>query len=126
MQWGLLASNYSDHEKTNIIYLYFGSLLFSRSGLFSNLTKSMKTENMIRSGFTLRQIYVLEKLTEKPLERMSELKTDFLSHVNITEVIDFLEIKKGFVKRKRDLPDRRSISLEITEKGKAFMAKLTE
>ena len=84
----------------------------------------MKTENIIRSGLNPRQIYILERLLEKEVSTMKELTSDFMSRVNLTNAVDALEMQR-LVKRRRDVPDRRSVSVSITEDGKKFIEALT-
>lgn len=55
---------------------------------------------------------------------MKELTSDFMSRVNLTNAVDALEMQR-LVKRRRDVPDRRSVSVSITEDGKKFIEALT-
>ena len=109
---------------TNNIFNIAGSLLLARQSLFINLTTIMKTENIIRSGFNPRQIYILETLLEKESCSLKELTSDFMSRVNLTNAVDVLEMKR-LVKRMRDIPDRRSVSVTLTEAGKQFISNIS-
>ena len=84
----------------------------------------MKTENIIRSGLNPRQIYILETLLEKQSCSLKELTSDFMSRVNLTNAVDVLEMKR-LVKRMRDIPDRRSVSVTLTEAGKQFISNIS-
>ena len=84
----------------------------------------MKTENIIRSGLNPRQIYILETLLEKETCTLKELTSDFMSRVNLTNAVDGLEMQR-FVKRIRNVPDRRGVSVSITEDGKQFIPNIS-
>ncbi|MDK2918670.1 MAG: MarR family transcriptional regulator, and catechol-resistance regulon repressor [Candidatus Petromonas sp.] len=57
---------------------------------------------------------------------LSEIGEQMLvTKANITGLVDRLE-KQGYVKRKRDLFDRRKVIAMITDKGKSFTEKVIE
>jgi DNA-binding MarR family transcriptional regulator len=73
-------------------------------------------------GLTVPQIICLYEIHENGKMTLSALsKKIFLSMSTIVGVIDRLE-EKQFLKRTRDLKDRRITYIDITEKGKEFVS----
>ncbi|KTD34411.1 transcriptional regulator, MarR family [Legionella moravica] len=73
-------------------------------------------------GLTIPQIVCLYEIYENGRMTISALsKKIYLSMSTIVGVIDRLE-EKQFVNRTRDIEDRRIIYIDITEKGKEFVA----
>lgn len=73
-------------------------------------------------GFTVPQISCLYEIYENGIMTLSSLsKRVYLSMSTLVGVIDRLE-EKEFVKRTRDIKDRRIIYIDITEKGKEFVS----
>ncbi|KTD55365.1 MarR family winged helix-turn-helix transcriptional regulator [Legionella quateirensis] len=73
-------------------------------------------------GLTIPQIVCLYEIYENGRMTISSLsKKIYLSMSTIVGVIDRLE-EKQFVNRTRDIQDRRIIYIDITEKGKEFVA----
>ena len=72
-------------------------------------------------GLTVPQIICLYEIFEKGVMTISVLsKSVHLSMSTLVGVIDRLE-EKGFVKRTRDIKDRRITFIDITEKGREFV-----
>jgi len=72
-------------------------------------------------GLTVPQLLCLYDIYEKGVLTLSLLaKHVHLSRSTLVGIIDRLE-EKGFVKRTRDLGDRRTIFIDITDKGKEFV-----
>lgn len=73
-------------------------------------------------GLTVPQIVCLYEIYENGRMTISALsKKIYLSMSTIVGVIDRLE-EKQFVNRTRDIQDRRIIYIDITEKGREFVA----
>lgn len=73
-------------------------------------------------GLTVPQIICLYEIYDKGIITLSILsKGVYLSMSTLVGIIDRLE-EKGLVKRTRDIKDRRSIFIDITEKGKEFVS----
>jgi DNA-binding MarR family transcriptional regulator len=72
---------------------------------------------------TMPQILCLDELSEKGAMTVSVLANAIhLSPSTTVGIIDRLE-KKGFVKRTRDVVDRRLVFIEITDQGREFILK---
>ena len=72
-------------------------------------------------GLTVPQIICLYEIHEKGVMTLSLLsKNVHLSMSTLVGVIDRLE-EKGFVQRIRNIKDRRSIFIDITDKGTEFV-----
>ena len=70
---------------------------------------------------TMPQVICLDELSEKGAMTVNVLASAIhLSPSTAVGIIDRLE-KKGFVKRTRSEIDRRSVSVEITDKGREFI-----
>jgi DNA-binding MarR family transcriptional regulator len=80
-----------------------------------------------RYGITGPQSLVLKSLIEsiEPLSSMTLSRRLNVSPANITGIIDRLE-EKGLVKRMRKQGDRRTILIELTEKGIGFGQQLPD
>jgi MarR family 2-MHQ and catechol resistance regulon transcriptional repressor len=90
------------------------------TGILRNGSLLVKIGNRIagRWGLTQQQWVLLEALSKEKGElQLSELGKNLLvTKSNITGLIDRLE-RDGFVKRKREVEDRRVLKAKITEKG---------
>jgi MarR family 2-MHQ and catechol resistance regulon transcriptional repressor len=76
-----------------------------------------------QSGLTDSQFGVLETLYHLGPLLASQLADKHLkSRNNLTVIIDNLE-KRGFVRRERDLHDRRAIPIHLTEVGRETVAR---
>ncbi|ARG97782.1 MarR family winged helix-turn-helix transcriptional regulator [Legionella micdadei] len=73
-------------------------------------------------GLTIPQMICLHEIYENGFMNLSSLsKKVYLSMSTLVGVIDRLE-EKNFVHRVRDKKDRRNTFIDITEKGKEFIA----
>lgn len=77
-------------------------------------------------GVTLPQFMILGKLLQEGEQRMGELaeELDFTSGA-ITALCDKL-VDGGYAIRKRSSEDRRTVMLDITEQGRAFLDNYAE
>ena len=90
----------------------------------ANTTSSQAFKHLEPHGVTPSQFAVLEALYHIGPLCLSELARKILrTSGNLTMVVDNLE-KSGMVKRVHSATDRRYISVEITEKGRALIAKI--
>ena len=72
-------------------------------------------------GLTVPQVICLYEIYENGIMTISSLsKRVYLSMSTLVGIIDRLE-EKNLVSRARDIKDRRSISIDITTKGKEFV-----
>jgi DNA-binding MarR family transcriptional regulator len=72
---------------------------------------------------TMPQVLCLDELNEKGVMTVTVLAGAIrLSPSTTVGIIDRLE-KKGWVKRTRDVIDRRSVFIDITDKGREFILK---
>jgi len=79
---------------------------------------------MTAAGLTISQFGVMEALYHKgPLCQRDIAAKILKSTGNITLVIDNLE-KSGLVRRERDSEDRRFLTVHLTEKGTALIARV--
>lgn len=83
--------------------------------------RNMKTYNMIKMGFSPRQVLVLELLNSGK-NTASQMVGDLLSPVSATNNVDIL-VNRGFVTRKRCDKDRRQVKLKLTEKGRNILTE---
>lgn len=72
-------------------------------------------------GLTVPQLICLYDIYEKGIVTLSVLaKNVHLTRSTLVGIVDRLE-EKGFVKRTRDIEDRRTIFIDITDQGKDFV-----
>lgn len=83
----------------------------------------MHSKRLIKQyDITVPQVVCLYELSEKGAMTVAVLaKRAHLSASTVVGIIDRLE-EKQFVKRTRDLIDRRAVFVDITDKGKTFVA----
>ncbi len=94
--------------------------------LFNALRILHKFERIEVSKFDLNfpLIYLLNYLKRKSPVRISEISDEMIIPLfNATRLVDQLE-KRSFVKRERDLNDKRNIFVSATEDGLEMVAKI--
>ena len=90
----------------------------------TNTVSSQAMRHLDAQGLTPSQFAVLEALYHVGPMCLSDLARKILrTSGNLTMVVDNLE-KSGMVKRVQSATDRRYVSVEITEKGRALIAKI--
>ena len=90
----------------------------------ANTASSQAFKHLDQHGVTSSQFAVLEALYHVGPMCLSDLARKILrTSGNLTMVVDNLE-KSGMVKRVHSAKDRRYISVEITDKGRTFIAKV--
>jgi len=100
-------------EKVNAIFSYMHPEIFKR-----------QPNTFIKSGITISQLVILDRLREKGKCKMSDLAKDL--HVTkgaVTGMTDRL-IHSGFLKRERALKDRRIVWVAPTQKGASFADRM--
>ena len=81
----------------------------------------MRTEEALKNGLTIREIWVMEELSDREPRTFTSLKNPYMTAPALTGMIDKLE-RLGFAKRTRCKKDRRKINLTLTSKGEEFFA----
>ena len=95
-----------------------GGLLGKSSRLLSNHFNTDLTE----FGLTVEQWTLLAVLWEKDAQKQKELQAALLKDkATINSLVGYL-VKNGFVTKGRDLADKRSFVISLTEKGKEMQA----
>lgn len=85
--------------------------------------RQIQRQTVSESGLTPPQYYVLHLLYEKDERPFKEFAEIFsCSRATITGIIDTLE-RKGFVERKPNLTDRRSLLASLTDEGRNMKQK---
>ena len=82
--------------------------------------KIQTLQKLIDNNLTPRDAIVLLRLNEVGVTTPRMLVTDKICAASITGIADKL-IKLGFVNRERSATDRRSVSLNITERGRVLV-----
>ena len=108
-----------NNQNTNKLALNTYTKLMRAAESVTNRTSRPMSE----AGLTISQFGVLEALYHKgPLCQRDIAAKILKSTGNMTMVIDNLE-KSGLVRRARDNEDRRFLTIHLTEKGTALVAK---
>ncbi|MEI6305614.1 MAG: MarR family winged helix-turn-helix transcriptional regulator [Deltaproteobacteria bacterium] len=108
-----------NNQNTNKLALNTYTKLMRAAESVTNRTSRPMSE----AGLTISQFGVLEALYHKgPLCQRDIAAKILKSTGNMTMVIDNLE-KSGLVRRERDNEDRRFLTIHLTEKGTALVAK---
>lgn len=75
-----------------------------------------------RSGLTPSQLIILQLIARTPDATPGAIaRAASLTQATVTALIDRLE-RAGFVRRRRDLADRRRVFVDVTEQGRAALA----
>jgi DNA-binding MarR family transcriptional regulator len=81
----------------------------------------MRIEQALECGLTIREFWVMHKLSELETTTLSNLSNQYMTPAGLTGMIDKLE-GLGFTTRTRCEKDRRKIYLKLTNKGQNFFA----
>lgn len=97
--------------------------------ILRNINRAINTvlrKEASKMDINLTQFYILTHLNHHPLIPIGELSRQFeLSPSTVTAHMDVLE-GKGLTEREREDEDRRVVKVNLTEKGRAFVAGLIE
>ena len=96
-----------------------GGLLGKSSRLLSNHFNA----DLIQLGLTVEQWTLLAVLWDKDAQKQKELQAALLKDkATINSLVGYL-VKNGFITKERDLLDKRSFIISLTEKGKEMKMK---
>jgi MarR family transcriptional regulator, 2-MHQ and catechol-resistance regulon repressor len=114
-----MPTHYNGSLQEQLALTSFIKLTRATSSLMTRLN-----QRKLMGGLTPSQFGVLETLYHLGPLRQGEISNKLLlSNGNMTLVIDNLE-KQGLAKRERELVDRRSITIYLTEAGKELIGRL--
>ena len=79
----------------------------------------MQTNEAIKQGLTIRDLYVMQELNIGGKKTISSFRDGLMTAAALTGIVDKLEMR-NLAKRVRCYEDRRKIYLELTDKGRSY------
>lgn len=76
----------------------------------------------LRTGISLAQLFVLQQLTEKPVDSLNELAERTATHQSSVSVVVRRLVDRGLVTRTAAPHDRRRVQIALTDEGRAMLA----
>ncbi len=93
--------------------------------LAKNFKDILKIEELILKGYevssnlTMPEIHTIESVADHAGELMSEIAKDLKITISTLSITINRLLEKGYISKVRQESDRRSVTLELTDKGKA-------
>jgi DNA-binding MarR family transcriptional regulator len=75
----------------------------------------------VQTGMSLAQLYVLEQLSESPVESLQELADKTATHQSSVSVVVRRLESRGFLTRTTAPGDRRRVLIAVTDEGRAAL-----
>ncbi len=76
----------------------------------------------LRTGISLAQLFVLQQLSEKPVDSLNELAERTATHQSSVSVVVRRLVDRGLVTRTAAPHDRRRVQIALTDEGRTMLA----